>query len=486
MADIGVVKPRANRAVAALSEAHGTAAEQYPALLPGGPTRSAPHQPVTRHATFEALEAARRQRCPLAAARQELADLQEKPRPRDELAVLPDAAVTAALWFLGPLSADGAALAATCRRAQRLCLSRCAPAVVCLVPDLLPSPARLSAPVALDALCAFLGTSKRGHRVRHLALVESRHASAQPVAAATAPPPVVPLPPVLRLVSQLTCLRCLDLRGVDWACPASGPALPYFLSDLHLIAPRLRALKVGTEPVRQWTPGWWRRIPELAVLVVSSRREQAAVPASAAAAAEAPRDAPPLRLEADFMAMLSCPDRPWRVKLWCPLARESVAGLLAVPSAAAAVSTASPPPPAGTAPVPALACSFPSVRELCLNLQGNTEVCMWLSDSGESAAVANGAAGGADSPAAGADGGKATKPKAKRGAPVETVGDTPLFPSLATLTIANVDENVMAAAEVLGRFFVLAPVLCCFNVCNTTRLPIPERPKGGKRPKPVM
>lgn len=525
MSDVRVAHHRTNRAVAVLSEA----TSHTPTLIPSLSQVSNVHRPVLRFRQFSDLESARRQRCPLIGIRQTLADMQEKPKPRDELAVTPDAAIALVFDYLGLLSPDSAALAATCSRAQLLSLCKWKASVVDVVPAMLSSPAALARPGVMRSLTGYLATNKRGHSVESLSLVQSGFAAVQPPKAA-ASTPVLRLPQVLQLVAQLTFLQSLDLRGVSWGEQPGSQAAVCFLADLHLVAPRLQCLKVGAELCRHWTPGWWQRQPDLNVLVVGSRTHEAACSAASPATATAtpatataplPGSAsPPLRLDADFFQMLSSEQRPWRVKLWSRLARESMLRLLGVPivagpaTAGGALGAGSGPSAAQSAAASAANGNaaavvppsvFPTLTELCINLQGNTDVCGLLVESDSAAAggadgSGPGALGAGDAAAARQQLGQQGQPppqqqqqslpqnqppraKGKRYVPTEAVGDTPLFPALTTLTVANVEERVLSVAEALGRFYVLAPAITNVNVCNTMRLPPPEKPKGSRKQK---
>lgn len=382
---------------------------------------------VIRHKNFESLVLSRAVGDPHVAMREEWEGLLQHSDEVNELALLPDEVIACIFESVGPFTHGGLCLAATHRRLRRLLLVQHPPITVSVVPHMLPL-AHLERDAVLTSLAVYFSTRTRGQQVRQLCLMEQKHAACLPL---VEPYPVVCLPRVLTMIAEMPYLHTLDLRGVRWEGPANRGAVSGFLSDLHLVAPKLKSLNVGVGLCRSWGPGWWQRHPELSSLVVSSRRE------------EASSQAAPLELPDDFFVMLSSEGRGWQVKLWCPVEAKSMRRLL-LPAA-----------------------PLPGLRELTINLLGNAEVC-----------------GLPEAPAV-ADAADAKKMKGKRHVPGVEVGDVLLFPALVSLTVANVDERPVAAVEVLSRFTVVAPGLVNYSVCNTARVPPAEKPKNRRRGQPA-
>lgn len=471
MSEALLSKRRVNRAVAAVNEATGEHA--WGSLSPliasayhnTAVTQALQRQPqVKRYASFEQLAAARRERDPHSSARKELESLQRPPPPRDTLSTLSDRVLQDVLSFLGPQPRELAPLASTSRRLRQLTLTQCSCETVELVPRMVAL-AALTKPEVMSGMTAYFPTHTRGQYVKRLALVEARYAATLPLSIA---PPSCDLQAVLCLLGQLPRLTECDLRGVEWA--SRRPAVvPRFLTDLYLVAPCLTTLKVDAELFRSWTVGWWRRCRQLTCLVVGSRRMSSlavneggtvqggasgAAPHASSTPSTASSGLPPVvaeQLPADFFTMLASDRRAWRVKLWCPLTTASMRQLL-VPSVA-----------------------LPGLAELTVNLAGNLTLCAPPDLPGPSHLSAEAAGGVEQGDAA------AKRTKGKRMTAVDVVVDLVVFPQLVSFGVANVDERPLAGVELFARLSVVAPRLQHFMVCDTVRLPPPEKPKGKRR-----
>eukprot|EP00796_Vickermania_ingenoplastis_P004611 gene4611-3324_t len=279
-------------------------------------------RPVVRYASFEALAEAHRSKDPFMAKREQLAGMQAKPQPKNELDGLNDAVLLRVFAFLGHSSRDAVSFSSTCRRLRILSLSKCCVSEVNLVPDMLsleeftvsskPAEDRLR---RLTSIAHYYDMHKRGQHVRSLSLLESKFAATLPVSTSF---PSCAIMKSLAIFSELPNLAMLDVRSVRWST-ASQPTIPFFLSDLYLVAPQLRTLKMGVELYNSWTPGWWMRHPELSSLVVASRRDQPPPKL------DVPH--PTVPLHADLLAMLQS-ERNWKLKFWSPMEEGSLRQLI--------------------------------------------------------------------------------------------------------------------------------------------------------------
>ncbi|KEG14783.1 hypothetical protein DQ04_00311190 [Trypanosoma grayi] len=409
------------RAVAAVTEVDAALSES--ALIAGGLHVSVPlplrEKPIVRHANFSAMIQAHLIPDPHGSEREALRELQMVPVLRDEFAVLDDATLRTICAFLGERSKDAVHFGSVCRRLRNIVIAL-TPVVAVVVPDMIPLTS-LSSHTVVDSLCAFFATYKRGQFVQELRLVDANHASSLSVAA-TLPvcsPHVFP-----SLVKLLPSLTYLDLRGVRWDCHACPGLSQYFLSDLHLVAPKLRTLKVGMELFSHWSPGWWQRLSALEQLVVGSRRDQVVGAGTAPAATT---------LHEEMFNMLRAPRRPWRLKLWCALERDMLVRVLM------------PLQP------------YPDLQELTLNLS-NTDVLEEFKRPRTKSPKDN---------------------KSRRSTRKTTIVATDevdlrsVFPSLQALTLANADQSAHLASELLERMAMHAPQLKYFSVVNTARVPPP-------------
>ncbi|RNF12964.1 uncharacterized protein Tco025E_06380 [Trypanosoma conorhini] len=384
--------------------------------------------PVVRHADFCSLVVEHLKPDPHRAAREKLFALQTVPVLRDEFCHMDDATLRRVFAFLGERSRELLHMASVCRRLRNLVIAS-TPSNATLVPFMIPLGC-LSSHTVVDSLCAFFAPHKRGQFVQELRLVDTKYAATLPVSTAL---PLCSHHVYPALVKSLPSLTSLDLRGVVWDCHAH-PHLPqYFFSDLHLVAPKLRALKVGVDLFSQWSPGWWQRLTALERIVVGSRRDQAVVPGGA--------QLPPLVLHDEFFDMLRAPRRPWRVKLWCPLERSMLPRLL-LPTQA-----------------------FPELQELTVNLS-NTDILEEL----KRAAVRSPREGKSRRSM------KGVMAHASDEADART-----MFVSLQSLTLVNVEQCPTLPAELMERFFSRAPRLKYFTVVNTARVPPPPPPSKLRR-----
>ncbi|KAF8283141.1 hypothetical protein TcBrA4_0077120 [Trypanosoma cruzi] len=428
--DEGTSRRSCNRAVASVTAVDTALFDS--ALITGGLTARRPlpfrAMPVVRYANMSSLIQEQLKPDPHREAREALHALQTVPVPHDEFALMDDATLRCICAFLGNCSRELLQISSVCRRLRELVIALTPPNAT-VVPDMIPL-ASLSSHTAVDSLCSFFASYKRGQLVKQLNLVDSKYASSLPVSTSL---PLCSHHVYPSLVKSLLSLIYLDLRGVQWDC-YSNPHIPqYFFSDLYLVAPKLQTLKIGVDLFSQWSPGWWQRLPALEQIVVGSRRDQVAVPGSELR--------PPLNIHDEFFDMLRAPRRPWRVKLWCPLQLSALTRLL----------------------LPAQA--FPELRELTVNLSNMNIFEEFRRPTLKSPRETRSRKGTKNVTVHSVD---------------ETVGRL-VFVSLQSLTLANVEQCASVPVELIARILPCAPRLSYFSVVNTARVPPPPPPPKLRR-----
>lgn len=384
--------------------------------------------PVKVYTSFDELLKERVKIDRLQPKRDALEALREKKAEKCPLMECVDASLLNILAFLGDGSVDAVMFSSTCRRLRFLALSKCNQTEVCVVPNLLSleeygGQADTSRESRLASLVKFFNQHTRGQHVQSLSLLDSKYAATLPIHTKL---PSASIHQTLSLIAQMPCLTELDVRSVVWGIDAFSK-IEYFLSDLYLVAPQLKTLKMGVDLYQSWSPGWWQRHSELCCVVVASRREQPFPQLDGPVAT--------VTLHPDVLLMLQT-ERPWKLKFWAPLDAAAIRKLL-FPSS-----------------------PFLTLTTLTLNVIG----CAPLTQKSDSWEVTESKKGkGAKHPASSVD------------------GDTGSFPRLTSLTLANIEENPMLGVELYAKLSFQAPRLTYFSVCSTVKYPPPERQKNRRR-----
>ncbi|EPY39811.1 hypothetical protein AGDE_04117 [Angomonas deanei] len=367
---------------------------------------------ITRYASVDKLNEAYTKPYPFLKELEMIESLQVVPPPRDEAALLGEEAWECVIQYLDHQSL--AQLSGCCRRLRTLVLKNEVLDSVHLVPYFVAHNT-INDEAVMQSFTEYFDTYSRGQRVKHIACVNSTYDATLPPVAS---PPSGNLNWLLQMSGKCPLLSTLDVRGVRW-----GPSLllKYFLSDLHLVAPKLQALKIGPEIYDHWVDGWWSRQDDLQLFVLSSRRLQ---PASSGSEEEAVPSATVLR--EDFFTMLGAPDRNWCVKVWCPLDESSLKRLLTP-----------------TAP-------WTELVELTVNVEGHVDLFS-----------------GQPEPVAPEDAKKGAKAGKKAGG--ENGDSSAAFPALKSFTVANLDSRPAAVTDWWRKLSLQAPNMAHFNVCNTPK-----------------
>lgn len=425
--DISSGRHRANRGIAALSEAFGPILTTSPLLHAPNHTRSTcvTRPAVTRYQSFDDMKKAIAQPDPLAVIRAELDAKKPLPPPLDETAAWTPSILLCISSFLPPLSRDAVQLAATCRRLRCFMLEHSVALDAVITPSMIPAHALVKA-ATLASVRATLRS--RCHQVRRLVFIDSSSGGEATPTISLPSQPIAYLLWGLHFLAELPYLTELDLRGLEWRECANSNVLPSVLRDLHVAnAGSLTTLKIGVEVMRLWTVKWWEHHPNLTTLVVGSRNDPVCATNTTAGSTHAPTV---MQLPDDFFTFLTAEGRRLHLQLWCPLHVASVQRLLV--------------PPPGA--------SYNAVQELLVNLLGNEAACRPLETvvASASESVADG------------------KPaKMKKLATTPEIVEVMAYPELESLSVAAVHQRLEGAGEVYARMMTMAPKLTSFTIFAT-------------------
>jgi hypothetical protein len=312
--------------------------------------------------------------------------------------------------FLSHSLRDVVQAASTCRLFRNL--SNTSVSRVELIPQL-GSCESFSRPRAMESLAAALKPYLRGQHITLFSVVSAKHSL---TLQSNQKGPCISAMSLHRAIQNMPNLTHLDVRGVD--LKDYSPWKDHFLSDLSRITPQLKCLKVGGAFLRNWEPLWWSKLNLLTDFVVGSRREDADW-----------HDPQPVNLHDDFFHMLR--SHKWQsIKVWVVLSLQSVTQLL-LPSAA-----------------------FPDLVHLSINLSGSAATLKVSDDVPvtESAPTDK----------------KKPDPKAVK-KPDEQSHGRFLFPTLATVCLADISDRPDVATDLMQRFLLTAPAFQALNIVNTHR-----------------
>ena len=325
--------------------------------------------------------------------------------------------------FLGDSLRDVVQAASTCRLFRDV--SNSSVTSIELIPNL-GSCDSFSRTEGMNSLAACLKPYLRGQHISSLSIVNGKHCLTLPNHQRG---PHISAMSLHKIIRNMPNLVRIDVRGVDLRDYATWK--DHFLSDLGRLTPQLKSLKVGGAFLRNWEPQWWSKLHHLTDFVVGSRREDN----------DWHEPLVSIQLYDDFFQMLR--SHKWHsVKVWVMLTSSSVSQLL----------------------MPTIA--IPDLMHLSVNLSGSAATLRVTDD----VPVAD--ASTIDK--------KKPDPKASAKKPEEQGQGRFLFPTLATVCLADVSDRPEVATDLLQRFLLTAPNFHALNIVNTHRnapgrVPAPQK-----------